>query len=540
MTSRSNILVIDDSTLTQAIVTDVLCRSGHVVSVAQSRRQAFETVPVVSPDLILLDLVLPDGDGLEVLRALRQPPYDLTIPIIVVTCCDRDEHLALAFKAGANDYIFKPFSEVVLEARVEAALRAYRNAQELRFAREAAEAATKARTEFLASMSHEIRTPMTAILGYAEILLGEEGISKAPVERRRAYEIIQRNGEYLLELINDILDLSKIESGQFDVEGVACSPWQVAAEVISLLQIRALEKGLELSLEARGPLPATVWTDPTRLRQVLVNLVGNAVKFTERGSVKLVLELQMPEEAPPRLRFEVIDTGIGISPEQMTRLFRPFSQAERNTARYFGGTGLGLALCRQLVEKLGGSIGVQSQRGVGSTFWFTIATGPLDDVPLLARPQEIVPEVAPRRSKSAAAPLQCRVLLAEDGPDNQRLIAFILRKAGAEVTVAENGAIALGLALAARDEGAPYHVILMDMQMPVMDGYEATRKLRSADYKSPIVALTAHAMSEDRQKCLDAGCDEFLTKPIDRARLIDAMARYGKRVECAATLVGLS
>jgi two-component system sensor histidine kinase/response regulator len=393
-----------------------------------------------------------------------------------------------------------------------------------------ASAATQAKSEFLANMSHEIRTPMTAILGYADLLLHEEGIETAPPHHRDALETINRNGEHLLGLINNILDLSKVESGKMDIQRVRCSPFALLAEVVSLMRVQAEGKLLSLKAEVVGSLPETVLTDPLRLRQVLVNLVGNAIKFTDQGEVRVAARL-VDDGGSPRLRFDVNDTGIGMNEEQMAKLFQPFSQVDGSAARRFSGTGLGLAISKRLVEALGGAIDVRSTPGKGSTFSLTIDPGPLDGIPLIleaattARP--VSPDAAP--DASGAIELHARVLLAEDGPDSQRLISFLLKKAGAEVTVVEDGQLAMEAALAQSEAGCPFDVILMDMQMPVMDGYEATRALRGRGYAGPIIALTAHAMVEDRQKCFDAGCDDYTAKPIDRHRLLEVVARWAVR-----------
>jgi signal transduction histidine kinase len=399
---------------------------------------------------------------------------------------------------------------------------------ELAQATAAAKEADLAKSAFLANMSHEIRTPMTAILGYSDMLLGEDGLEKAPPERRNGLETIKRNGEYLLELINDILDISKIEAGKLEVERIRCSASQVVADVASLMRVRSEAKGLPLEIEYVGLIPETILCDPTRLRQVLINLIGNAIKFTETGSVRVVTRLVQSTTKPSSIRFDVIDTGIGMTPKQAAKLFQPFTQADASTARKYGGTGLGLTISKRLAEMFGGDITISSRLGKGSTFSVTVETGPLNNVPML---ENVTETMAERRQEVTATPapatrLDCRILLAEDGPDNQRLIAFVLKKAGADVTLAENGLIARDKALAAQDAGTPFNVILMDMQMPVMDGYTATRELRDADYRGPIVALTANAMAGDEEKCREAGCDRYATKPIDRVSLLGMIAQF--------------
>ena len=396
---------------------------------------------------------------------------------------------------------------------------------------QAAAAADAAKSEFLANMSHEIRTPMTAILGFADVLLEEMGPGATPTQME-ALESIRRNGEHLLQIINDILDLSKVAAGRMELERLRCSPTRIAAEVESMMRVRARARGLAFGVEFIGPIPESIETDPTRLRQILINLVGNAIKFTEAGGVRIVVRLAEsaagadPAGAPAGsglLQFDVIDTGPGMTPEQQQRIFQPFVQGDSSTTRRFGGTGLGLTICKRLVEALGGDISVQSAPGRGSTFRVRIPTGPLTGVTMLpGSSTDAPPGSGPRRPDSQAA-LSGRILLAEDGPDNQRLISFLLRRAGAEVVIADNGQAAVDAALAAEREGRPFDVILMDMQMPVLDGYAATAQLRARGYRRPIIALTAHAMASDRDKCLAAGCDAFAAKPIDRTRLFETI-----------------
>jgi len=392
---------------------------------------------------------------------------------------------------------------------------------------EAAEAATRSKSEFLANMSHEIRTPMTAIVGYAELLADPK---QAESERRSSIEIIRRNGEHLLSVINDILDLSKIEAGRMEVETVETSPFQVLHDAASLMQVRATASSLGLRTEFQFPLPETIHTDSMRLRQVLINLIGNAIKFTSEGEVVVTLSMRKVGKDERRLFFEVRDTGIGMSAEQCDGLFMPFTQADASTTRRFGGTGLGLVISRRLVEMLGGTIDVESQPGRGSSFTFSIATGPIDDSKLIDRIEQVSvvsqPKSPPSTSDDSPVRLDGRILLAEDGLDNQRLIRFHLERAGADLTVVDNGRIAVQRLFESIVAGTPFDLVLMDMQMPEMDGYAATRVLRHRGCHLPVIALTAHAMAGDRERCLAAGCDDHLTKPIDRVRLVTACAMY--------------
>lgn len=392
-----------------------------------------------------------------------------------------------------------------------------------------AEAANIAKSEFLANMSHEIRTPLTAILGFSETLLD----SLQDPKNQDAASTIKRNGEHLLGIINDILDLSKVESGKMTIETIRQNPMQIIADVASLMKVKADGAGLVLGFEYLGEIPQTIQTDPTRLRQILINLIGNAIKFTEVGGVRLVTSF-VNDKRKPVLQFDVIDTGIGLTPEQIDRLFQPFSQADNSTTRKFGGTGLGLSISKRFAKMLGGDIEiVDTHPGIGTRFRLTISTGPLDGVNMIRNPaaafMENQEEAASGEGEIGIEGM--RILLAEDGPDNQRLISHVLRKAGADVTVKENGQLAIEAALAARDEGYPFDAILMDMQMPVMDGYQATRSLRELRYYGPIIALTANAMDGDREKCIKAGCDDYATKPINRKKLVSIIAQRAACVE---------
>jgi two-component system CheB/CheR fusion protein len=392
--------------------------------------------------------------------------------------------------------------------------------EELREAREAADAANRAKSEFLANMSHEIRTPMTAILGYADVL----GRHLTDPDNLQCVETIRRNGQFLLEIINDILDLSRIEAGKLDVERRRFRPDEVVAEVCSLMEIRAHEKRLPLALEYDGEIPETVESDPTRLRQILVNLIGNAIKFTETGGVRLTVRFVPQEE---KLRFDVADTGVGMSQEQQDRLFQPFTQADTSVTRRFGGSGLGLAICRRLTEMLGGEISFHSRLHQGSTFTFSIDTGPLEGVPL-ATPNKALELSA--EDDQETLPLSCLALVVDDRRDIRYLAQHFLEQAGARVKTAQNGREAIDAIQAAQAQGEPFDVVVLDMQMPEMDGYEAASRLRAQGIQTPIIALTAAAMQGDRERCIQAGCDDYTSKPIHGARLVELVARYTQHV----------
>ncbi len=398
----------------------------------------------------------------------------------------------------------------------------------------AAEAASRAKSEFLANMSHELRTPLTAILGHCEIMQEDLAASESFQE---PLAVIERNGRHLLHLINDVLDLAKIEAGKLELDRVPCSPLEMMFDLERMFMPRVHGKPVELRVVQRGSLPVWIETDPTRLQQILMNLLSNAVKFTTAGKVTLCASYQHdPVGRVGMITYTVADTGVGIPADKLAKVFEPFEQADTSTARQFGGTGLGLSICKRLAEGLGGRIEAESRVGEGSTFTLVLPVvassdrvGREDAAVLAHLSHHAAASAAPPPQAAADESLRARVLLAEDSLDNRRLISTILTRAGATVTVVENGQEALDLLLSPSGESAPtapaFDLILMDMQMPVLDGYHATRRLRESGYTIPIVALTAHAMKGDRELCLQAGCDDYATKPINKARLLEVLRK---------------
>jgi two-component system, sensor histidine kinase len=380
----------------------------------------------------------------------------------------------------------------------------------------ATESANRAKSQFLANMSHEIRTPLSAILGFTDLL--RNGADEDDEAVRKDYlETIYESANHLLELINDILDLSKIEAGRMEIERTACSPHEIIASLLSLLRVRAREKGLELKCEWPDGVPTAIFTDALRLRQMLMNLVGNALKFTSRGRVTIICRLIRGPKTN-QMAFEVHDTGIGIAADKLESIFDAFVQADSSVTREFGGTGLGLAISRKIARALGGDVKVQSTLRQGSVFTATIDVGSLDGISMLPSPPS---DALAAEARPMAVPLGVavrHVLLVEDGETNRKLITLMLRRSGVEVTTAENGRLGMNLALR-----TDFDVILMDMQMPVMDGYTATQQLRALGVHTPIIALTAHAMAGDEQKCIAAGCSAYLSKPIKWERLLQAL-----------------
>jgi signal transduction histidine kinase/CheY-like chemotaxis protein/HPt (histidine-containing phosphotransfer) domain-containing protein len=390
---------------------------------------------------------------------------------------------------------------------------------ELRRAKHDAESANQAKSEFLANMSHEIRSPMNAILGFTELL--RRGQARNEKEYRRHLDIVHASGTHLLGLINDILDLSKVESGRLEVEAIACSPYQIAHEVVQAQGVKAQEKGIAITLECPGAAPESLQSDPGRLRQILTNLVNNAIKFTSHGGVTVTLRF-VPSRPDARLQIEVADSGIGIAEDKLESVFEPFTQAESSITRRFGGTGLGLTISRRFARAMGGDIEVRSTYGQGSTFVLTLPAGPIEQVRLLP-PEEIVRHQA-GDALPAGAQWQLagsRILIVDDGEENRELVRLVLEEAGAITEQAENGRVAVEKALS-----RPYDLILMDLQMPELDGETATRMLRSRGLALPIIALTAHAMKGFEHSILEAGCTGYLTKPIDIDQLMATVAGF--------------
>jgi len=444
----------------------------------------------------------PIGRLSDAAQRLAQDRDDTPLP-----AAGRDEIGALvASFASMRDDILR--HETAMRAEIDERTRAQ---EALTLARDAAEAANRAKSDFVANMSHEIRTPMNGVLGMLSLLLE----TRLDREQSEFAETARISAESLLGILNDILDLSKIEAGRLVLEAVDFDLHVVVAEVGRLFALRCGEKGIGIRSVIEPDVPPTVRGDPIRLRQILVNLVGNAVKFTERGRIDLRLKRIDAPAGAVGLRFEVADNGIGIPAAQMPELFKPFMQADSSTTRRFGGTGLGLSIAKRLTELLGGDIGVESVEGAGSTFWFTCRFAPASGAARVATES--------RAGAISAAPVRdgASILVVEDNAINQAVVVGLLEKMGHRATVARNGVEALQRLTHTR-----YDMVLMDCQMPEMDGYETTRAIRSGasgvlDAGVPIIALTASAMDGDRERVLDAGMNAYLAKPVTR----DALSR---------------
>ncbi|MCB0404067.1 MAG: PAS domain S-box protein [Bdellovibrionales bacterium] len=397
-----------------------------------------------------------------------------------------------------------------------------RTENELRLAKEAADSANRTKTQFVANISHEIRTPLSAILGFAEMMFDAK---QTVSERMNCIARIRHNVKNLTALIEDLLDLSKVEAGKFEIAPTGFPLLPELSEVTTLLQNQILRKGLGLRILFKGPIPKTITSDPTRLRQILINVVGNAIKFTDRGTITITTWLDEKHSSDKVfLCFDIQDTGPGIPTDQRESIFEPFAQIDSSVSRRFGGTGLGLNLSRRLARILGGDVILaESQPGKGSLFRVLVDPGEISGVPMMENVTE-----ADLRAKQytefqpqSASLTGMRVLLVEDGQDNRFLINHFLRSSGAQVDAAINGMEGAELA-----RNKAYDLILMDIQMPILDGYQTTTKLRAEGVKTPIIALTAHAMKGEKQRCFDVGCNAYLSKPIDANTLVEMVSRY--------------
>ena len=517
---KPKILLVDD--LHENLVSmEMLLEDFNVTFVrAASGMEALRKTLAEDFAMAILDVQMPEMDGYETLSLMRKRKKTEYLPVIFVSAIHQsDLHIIKGIETGAVDFIPKPIIPEILIGKVKVFLDLHyqklelkdllqqleEKNRELEIQKNNAEEATHAKAMFLANMSHEIRTPLNGIIGIANILK-KENLKK---KHENLVRIISTSGENLLNIINNILDFSKIESGQIQLENIDFNLRDVVNNITGLLSFNATEKGLDLSVDIDGNIPANLKGDPYRLNQILTNLLNNAIKFTEKGSIRILAELLEADKNRIKLLFKVIDTGIGISETGVKKLFKEFSQTDRSTARKYGGSGLGLSICRNLVLFMGGEIGVNSSPGVGSEFWFSLMFG------IQQKPEKITV------NEQHALPENLKILYAEDNVINQQVIQLLLKNSGIRCDIAPDGVRAVEMY-----KKNHYDLILMDMQMPGYDGIESTKRIREYEVQngkgksSFIVAVTANSMHEDKEKCFSAGMNDFLTKPFNADELM--------------------
>jgi signal transduction histidine kinase len=528
--AKTKILIVDDVRANLIALSALLARDDVDVLQADSGNKALDLLMKHDFCLAFLDVQMPDMNGFELAELMRGAKRTMHVPIIFVTATAKDQKFSFkGYESGAVDFLLKPLDTHAVKCKANIFIDLYRQKLEIKeqlqtisvlvesltAAKLEAEHANSVKSQFLANMSHEIRTPIGAILGFTDLMKNPFNTVE---ENQQFTMIVERSSQHLLRLIDDILDLAKVECGKLTIEAVTISFSEMLANFVLLMEIKAKEKGIEFILTFETRIPDKIMIDPLRLRQILSNIVGNAIKFTDHGHVEVKVAF-----TDPVLTFCVKDTGIGLSSFQAANIFKPFGQADSSTTRKFGGTGLGLVLSRNLAEILGGRLELaESATGIGSTFLIEVRTPLLlgaklvgrDDIKFVGQsPVNFVPKTL---ALSGLA-----VLVVDDAPDNVALITAYLSREGATVKSASDGCQGVELALSEE-----YDVVLMDIQMPILGGHAATKKLRAANYLKPIIALTAQAMKEEQNKCFESGFTEFLTKPIQRNLLIEVMGRF--------------
>ncbi len=512
-------LVIDEIAENVRVLTEDLQSGGFEVISAANGLDGISLAKSEAPDIILLDLMMPDIDGFKICKILKDEHLTADIPIILISARDDTDDIIKGLDLGAVDYISKPFHFPIVAARVRAAVRLKHSKDEIKkinqsleIARNEAQSSEKAKMLFLANMSHEIRTPLSGVLGMSSLLIE----TKLSEEQKIFVDTITSSGTLLMELINNVLDYSKFESKKISLEGISFNLSEMIEGIFNIVRHNLHDKPLRLIKKIDQRITNNLVGDPTRLRQILLNLMSNAVKFSRDGDIVVNVNLLKQSNDSCQLRFEVVDSGTGIDSEKIQYLFQPFSQADESTTRLFGGTGLGLAICKETIELMDGEIGVDSIKNEGSSFWFEI------ELPISLRTD----------NTSSSTDLLAidnmlqgkHILLVEDDKTNQLFATALLNKTGADITVADNGQIALD-----NLSKSDFDIVLMDCQMPVMDGFETTRTIRNGETRNKeiaIIAMTANAMAGDKEGCIEAGMNDYLSKPFNKEEFFNMLHKW--------------